>query len=466
MNTHPHSPSFVNGRVAFWYRDQPVTVRRPPLDADTSVDVAIVGGGYTGLWSAYYLKRAQPDLRVVVLEAEFAGYGASGRNGGWLRAEPPGQLRRYAKTHGWLAAVALQQEMFRSVDEVIAVARAEGIDAEIVKHGMLHIATNPAQHARLRQLTRDLRRQGWGEDDLVDLSLREVVDRILVPGVRGAQFSPHGARLQPAKLVRGLAAAVERLGVTIHEDTRVEQILPRRAVTGRGTVHAQYVLLAVEGFTAGLPGHHRDLLPMNSSMIVTEPLPPDAWREIGWAGAELLGDVAHSFAYLQRTPDGRIVVGGRGIPYRFGSRTDNDGSTDRRTRHQLHTQLVRYFPAAAQVPIAHTWSGVLGVPRDWTAGVSVDQETGLCRAGGYVGHGVTSTNLAGRTVADLILRRDTPLVRLPWVDRPVRRWEPEPLRWIGARSLYAAYRAADRAEHVGGPRTSRLARAADLISGR
>lgn len=429
------------------------------------MDVAVVGGGYTGLWTAYYLKKAQPDLRIAVLEKEFAGFGASGRNGGWLSAEPPGQLRRYARAHGWPAAVAMQQEMFRSVDEVIAACAAEGIEADIQKDGLLHVATNEAQARRMLGRVTDLRRDGWGADDLQVLDADALSERVRIADAKAALWSPHCARIQPAKLVRGLAAAVERLGVPIYENTQVTQIRPQEAVTEHGTVRATYVVRALEGFTASVESP-RLWLPMNSSMLVTAPLPDSAWQEVGWRGAELIGDEAHSFSYIQRTADGRIAIGGRGIPYRYGSRWDEGGETRKATLRQLTRILHQHFPATREVPIEHTWSGVLGVPRDWCAAVDLDRRSGLAWAGGYVGHGVTATNLAGRTLRDLILGGDTTLTRLPWVGRRVRRWEPEPLRWLGVRGLYVAYRAADRQENSGGAATSPIARAADIVSGR
>ncbi|AXI77396.1 NAD(P)/FAD-dependent oxidoreductase [Peterkaempfera bronchialis] len=460
------SPTFVNGDVSFWYREGGLPARRPALPGDLDVDVALVGGGLTGLWTAYYLKQAQPDLRIAVLEKEFAGFGASGRNGGWLSAEPPGQMHRYAKAHGWPAAVAMQREMFSSVDEVIRVAAAEGIEADIRKDGLLHVATNAAQQQRLRDRLPSLRAEGWGEDDLVELDADQLAERVRVAGARSAQWSPHCARIQPAKLVRGLADVVERMGVAIYEGTEVTEIRPGEAVTRLGTVRATNVIRALEGFTAGLRGSHRDWLPMNSSMIVTEPLEQSVWDEIGWRGAELIGDEANSYCYIQRTTDGRIAIGGRGIPYMYGSHVDQRGETRTATQLQLQAILRQHFPATRNTAIDHTWSGVLGVPRDWCATVHLDQRTGLGWAGGYVGHGVTTTNLAGRTLRDLILRQDTDLVRLPWVGRRVRGWEPEPLRWLGVRSLYVAYRAADRHENSGLARTSAIARLANVISGR
>jgi len=464
--TEPLTRDFTDGEVSFWHRQIGMPTARPALPGDRSFDVVIVGAGYTGLWTAYYLKKAQPDLRIAVLEARFAGFGASGRNGGWLSAEPPGQLRRYAAVHGWPAAIGFQKTMFGAVDEVIDVAAAEGIDAEVQKSGLLHVATNEPQEKRLREHLAHLRHAGWGAEDLVELDATELSDRVRIAGARSAQFSPHAARIQPAKLAAGLADVVTRLGVQIFENTLVTEIRPGAAVTEHGTARAEHVIRATEGFTADLKGDHRKLLPMNSSMIVTEPLPDDVWAQIGWQSGELVGDGAHSFCYMQRTPDGRVVIGGRGIPYRFGSGIDSRGETHPTTRKQLREVLRQYFPAAGDAALDHAWSGVLGVPRDWCASVHVDPSTGVGWAGGYVGHGVTGTNLAARTLRDLILKRDTELTALPWVDRRVRGWEPEPFRWVGVRSLYVAYRAADRREFGGARGTSAIARVANRISGR
>ena len=464
--------SFVNGEVSFWYRQAGLPSPRPPLPGPRSYDVCVVGGGFTGLWTAYYLKRARPSLRVAVLEKEFAGFGASGRNGGWLTAELAGSAERYARDRGRDAVVAQQRAMVASVDEVIRVAAAEGIAADIVKSGVLNVATNPAQRRRLHAELAWARDWGFSEADLRLLPESEREDRLRVAGALDATYSPHCARVQPARLVRGLAAVVSSLGVDVFEGTTVTAIRPRsgtrpaEAVTAAGAVSAEYVIRATEGFTAGLAGQRRQWLPMNSSMIVTAPLPPSAWSRIGWEGCELLGDHAHAYIYAQRTADGRIAIGGRGVPYRYGSSWDRRGATQPKTVTALRAMLARLFPAAAETPIEHAWCGVLGVPRDWCSTAHVDHETGLGWAGGYVGTGVATTNLAGRTLRDLILREDTDLTRLPWVDREVRRWEPEPLRWAGVQLIYALYRTADRRESRGTSRTSAYARLADLVSGR
>ncbi|WP_105974783.1 NAD(P)/FAD-dependent oxidoreductase [Streptomyces geranii] len=471
----------VNGRVSFWYAGDGLPVPRASLDGDATADVVIVGGGYTGLWTAYYLKKAAPSLRIVVLEKEFCGYGASGRNGGWLYNGVAGR-ERYARVHGHEAAVRLQRAMNATVGEVVRAAGAEGIDADIHQGGVLEVARTPAQLARLRDF--HAVELSYGEDDRELYGAEEAAERVRVAGALGASWTPHGARVHPVKLVRGLAAVVEALGVVVRERTPVTEIRARHAVTPYGTVRAPYVLRCTEGFTASLKGQRRTWLPMNSSMIATEPLTDAQWAEVGWAGREALGDMAHAYMYAQRTADGRIALGGRGVPYRFGSRTDNDGRTQAATVEALREILVRFFPSLGGVRVAHAWSGVLGVPRDWCASVTLDRATGLGWAGGYVGSGVATANLAARTLRDLVLLDSgdsgdseqggpvgvggrTELTDLPWVGHRVRKWEPEPLRWVGVRGMYATYRAADRRESAGGgERASRLARVADRVAGR
>lgn len=453
-----------NGDVSFWWQQVGLPDPRPALPGDTDADVCIVGAGYTGLWTAYYLTQLQPDLRVVVLESRFAGFGASGRNGGWLTNSVTGGREQYAASHGRDAAIAQQRAMNAAVREVVDVAAREGIDAGIHLGGELNVARTPAQLARLRAAA--AAEQEWPDTDVELLDAAALRERIRVADAVGGMWHPHCARLQPARLAHGLARAVERSGAVIHEDTHVEEITPGAAQTAHGTVRASYVIRATEGFTATLRGEHRTWLPMNSSLIVTAPLPAAAWEAIGWDGRETLGDLAHAYMYAQRTADDRIAFGGRGVPYRFGSRVDTDGATQERTIADLTDLLRRFFPAAAEVPVEHAWSGVLGVPRDWSATVGLDPATGLGWAGGYVGTGVTATNLAGRTLADLVLGRDTERTRLPWVGHRARRWEVEPLRWVAVQALYAAYRAADRSEARGRVTTSPLARVADRVSGR
>ncbi|MGW0392295.1 NAD(P)/FAD-dependent oxidoreductase [Streptomyces sp. NPDC003042] len=456
----------INGGISFWYATDTTGPPPPraPLTGDATADVVIVGGGYTGLWTAYYLKRSAPDLRVTVLEQKFCGYGASGRNGGWLYNGIAGR-DRYAALHGHRAALRLQQAMNDTVTEVIDTAAKEGIDADVHRGGVLEVARTPAQLSRLKAFhTAEL---GFGESDREFYDAPATRARIAIADAVGSSWTPRGARIHPLKLVKGLAAACERLGVVIHESTPVTEVAPRRALTPYGTVRAPYVLRCTEGFTAALKGHKRTWLPMNSSMIATAPLSPETWAALGWSGHEVVGDMAHAYMYAQRTADDRIAIGGRGIPYRFGSRTDHDGRTQPATIAALTTLLTSFFPQLTGTEITHAWSGVLGVPRDWCATVTLDRTTGLGWAGGYVGSGVATANLAARTLCDLVLENDTELTTLPWVDHRVRRWEPEPFRWLGVQALYAAYREADRRETATHrPTTTPLARLANRISGR
>ena len=456
-----------NGGISFWYRQTGTAPPRPPLDGDRQADVCIVGGGFTGLWTAYYLKRGRPELDVVVLEREFAGFGASGRNGGWLSDHFAGSREAMARSHGREAVISLQREMQSTVDEVLGVCAAEGIDADLIKPGVLQVARSPAQEARLHERLAADRRWDQGPEDVVALTASELERRLHVSGARAALWSPHCARVQPARLVTGLAAAVERLGVPIHEDTAVCAIEPGVARTDRGDVRAPIVLSCLEGFTASIASQRRAVLPLNSAIVVTDPLGADRWDQIGWRDAELLGDGAHAYMYAQRTADGRIALGGRGVPYRYGSRTDRWGITQRRTIEQLVQILHAMFPATVDVAIDQAWCGVLGVPRDWAPAVALDPSTGIGFAGGYVGSGVAATNLAGRIMRDLVLGRETALTALPWVHGRSRRWEPEPLRWLGAHLVYGLYRSADRRESAGSEATtSPLARLADVVSGR
>ena len=428
-------------------------------------DVCIVGAGFTGLWTAYELRRADPNLEVVVLEAEHVGFGASGRNGGWVFGKLSGSSDAWRKRGGPEGPRAMARAIQETVAEIAAVVVREGIECDWKRGGTLKVAQNKTQMARLRAgVLAELEEIG-DEASWQVLEADELEARVAVQAAVGGCFSPFCARAQPARLVLGLAGAVERAGAVIYESTPVTAISPGAASSDEGEVRARHVIRAIEGYTANLPGHHRMLLPLNSAMIVTEPIPAELWQQIRWDGAETLLDGSHAYTYSQRTADGRIAIGGRGVPYRFGSRTDREGPVPGSTVTELHDRLLSLFPSLSEVPIAHAWHGVLGVSRDWCPTVGLDRSTGLGYAGGYAGEGVAASNLAARTLRDLVLGRDTELTRLPWVGSRARDWEPEPFRFIGARSIYSLYRLADRSE-LTRDRPSPLARLADLVSGR
>lgn len=447
-------------RRSLWLDQLPEPlVPRPRLDGDTAVDVCVIGAGLTGLWTAYYLSVLEPSLRVAVIEREIAGFGASGRNGGWVSGGMAGDPRVYERQHGHDAVVRAQRSTYAAVDEIGRVLASERVECGWRKGGQLAIATTPAQLERLHAMIEKRRRLGDSEEDMRLLQPREVEDRLRAPGVLAGAYSPHCARVDPARLTRGLAAAVERRGVTIYEQTAARTIEPGRVVTEHGVVRADHVLRCTEAFTVEQAGQHRRYLPLYSLMVATEPLPSSAWAEIGWSGGETVSDVAHLFFYAQRTPDDRIAIGGRGAPYALGSPIDATREQDASVRGRLQRTIARYFPSAADARISHHWGGALAVPRDWCMSVKHDPATGVGEAGGYSGHGVAATNLAGRTLADLVLRRATDLTTLPWVGHRGRSWEPEPLRFLASRAIIGIMGSSDRAEE----RLSRTARRMRLI---
>jgi glycine/D-amino acid oxidase-like deaminating enzyme len=423
---------------------------RAALPDNMTVDVAIVGAGFTGLWTAHHLLRHDPTLRVVIIEREIAGWGASGRNGGWCSALFPVPWSRVAREYGADAARRMERALQHSVDDVGGWCRDHDVDAEYVKGGTLSLARGPAQVARLRD-TGVAHGGTW-------LNAEQAHDRIAATGVDGAIFSRHCAALNPGRLVRGLARVVESQGATIYESTPATAVHPGRVVTPLGTVRADVIVRATEGYTADLPATHRLLAPVWSLIIATEPLSDATWNEIGWRDRETLNDERHLIIYAQRTADGRVVFGGRGAPYRFGSHTTGAAGHDETylgLEHALHEML----PQTIGAQITNRWGGVIGVPRDFMPSVTLDRKSGIGWAGGYVGDGVACTALAGRTLADLILERDTDRTRLPWVGHRWRRWEPEPFRWLGVRGMTALMASADRAE----ARTGKPARRAALL---
>ncbi|MGZ4766857.1 MAG: NAD(P)/FAD-dependent oxidoreductase [Ilumatobacteraceae bacterium] len=435
--------------VSFWLDSLPADHNfstRQRLPADIAVDVAIVGAGYTGLWTAYYLQRVDPKLRIAIVEAEFAGFGASGRNGGWLSALLPMSFEAMAANHGRDRAIALQRTMFDAVDEVARVTTDEGIDCHLAKGGYLNMTRTQPQVRRVHEQLAYYRSWGFGEDDYRWLSAEEASARLRMTKSLGAGYTPHCAAIHPARLVRGLAETVERAGATIYEQTRVIELGDRLVRCETGTITADVVVRATEGFTARLPGHRRTVAPIYSLMIATEPLPTSFFDEVGWAERETFNDDRRLIIYGQRTADNRIAFGGRGAPYHFASTIKPEFDRHAAVQDSLRALLGEMFPALGDAKVTHRWGGPIGAPRDWFCSVGFDQATGHAWAGGYVGDGVTTTNLAGRTLADLILRRDTDLVSLPWVNHHSRKWEPEPLRWLGINAMLRLPIGADRYE--------------------
>jgi glycine/D-amino acid oxidase-like deaminating enzyme len=441
-------------RLSLWWDGLPGRIGvRAPLPGDTDVDVAVVGGGFTGLWTAFYLAEADPTLRIAVIERDVAGFGASGRNGGWCSALFAVSEDRMNQVAGPGAGAAVRRAMEATVAEVGRVVASEPIDCGFAPGGTVSLARTVAQWQRAREEVDAARRRGIDEDSLRLLSAAEASKVVGATDVQGGTYTPHCAAVDPARLVRGLADAVERRGVAIYEQTAVRAIRPGSVDTSRGTVKAATVVRATEGYTRTLQGEVRTLVPVYSLMIATEPLSDDFWAEAGLSRRETFSDHRHLIIYGQRTADGRLAFGGRGAPYHLGSAIHPSFDRAEGVHQALHATLIKLFPGLADAAITHRWGGPLGITRDWFPSVGLDRVTGEAWAGGYVGDGVSTTNLAGRTLCDLILRRHTELTALPWVGHRSRRWEPEPLRYLGINAGLWLAASADRAEERSGRAT-------------
>ncbi|HVB91073.1 MAG TPA: FAD-dependent oxidoreductase [Acidimicrobiales bacterium] len=450
-------------RLSLWWDAIPDPLPpRPALVRDLQVDVCVVGAGFTGLWTALALAEADPALRIAVLEKEVAGFGASGRNGGWCSALFATSDSALARLHGLAPMRAMRRAMQETVDIVGRTSAAEGIDCHYAKGGSIDLVRHEAQRPRAMAEIDVARAHGFCEDDVRWLTATEAREVIGVEDVLGATFTPHCAVVQPALLARGLADAVERRGVAVYEHTEVTAIMPGSAgsspvvrTTG-GTVTAEVVVRATEAWTPRLPGHERALVPVYSLMVATEPLGEDFWAAAGLPERTTFADYRHMIIYGQRTADGRIAFGGRGAPYHFASKVRPSFDTEPAVHALLRQTLTELFPALGSARFTHAWGGPLGIPRDWHSSVGLDRVRGLAWAGGYVGDGVATTNLAGRTLADLITGADTGLTRLPWVGHVSPDWEPEPFRWLGVNAGLWTMKLADRTEERKG-RPSRLA---------
>jgi glycine/D-amino acid oxidase-like deaminating enzyme len=430
--------------LSFWHEtvDDDLTPR-PPLIGDATVDVAIIGGGLTGLWTAYYLNRAEPGLRIAILEKEIAGFGASGRNGGWCSALFPKSTASLARSHGREAALAMRSAMIATVDEVGRVTAAEGIDCDYLLGGTIAFARSRVQRAAAEAEVGEAKSFGVDNLEFLDTSSVHGAARAI-----GAAFDPACARIHPAKLVRGLARLIEQRGVAIFEQTTVLHYSPNSVRTETGEIRAEFVVSALEGYGATLAQTHRKVLPLYSLMIATEPLDDETWEQIGIRHGQTFTDYRHLLIYGQRTADNRFAFGGRGARYHWGSAIKEEYDRVPRVFDRLRSAIVDLFPAAKDIVVSHSWGGPIGVPRDWHASVDFDRSTGIGSAGGYVGDGLSTTNLAGRTLADLITGTNSSLTQLPWVNHRSRSWELEPLRFVGANAGMLAMQFADVEERV------------------
>ncbi|MEY3681364.1 MAG: hypothetical protein RL547_1977 [Actinomycetota bacterium] len=405
-------------------------------------DVAIVGGGLSGLWLAYWLNRRRPELQVLILEAERVGFGASGRNGGWLSALLPVSLTSLSKMIGIDDTIRMQTIMFEAVRDVGSICATEGIQCDYALGGTLSFVRTEAQHERALRDLADYADFGFAEHARM---LDEARTRERVSQTCESVFRPDCATIHPRRLVDGLATVLRERGVTIVEKCRVRRFESGLVSTDAGDVRCQYVIDCREAY--GARASRRRVVPIHSLMIATEPLDETTWSRIGLAGRETFTDHRHLLIYGQRTADGRIAFGGRGVGYHYGSRVDPSHDLHAGVHGDLRDSLVELFPDLADSRITHRWGGALAAPRDWTWTVVLDPISRVGHLGGYTGDGVTSTFVAARAMAEVISDGTTDL---PLFGHRSRRWEPEPFRWIGVNAMNLLAGLVDRKEAQGG----------------
>jgi glycine/D-amino acid oxidase-like deaminating enzyme len=438
---------------SLWWSQIDATSPRHSLRGDVDVDVAIIGGGYTGLWTARELLRRDRHLRVAIVEARVCGFGASGRNGGWVSALFPASATSVIHEFGLDAYTHQRRLLQDAVTSLGQAARADGIDCDFSHGGTLSFARSEVQEVRGQHYVASAAEHGVGPEDLRWLEGEDLKVHGWVHDARGAAYSPHCARIQPARLARGLADAAENHGAQIYENTTVTRIIPGDAsrrpqiLTAHGTLRADYVVRATEGFTPTMAHQRRSVVPLYSLMIATEPLSDAWWQDYGFGRFPTFNDERHLLIYGQRTADNRLAFGGRGSPYHFGSTVEPRYDDNTAVFAQLTHSLRELFPTL-QAEVTHRWGGPLAMSRNKFPSVTVDHDSGLAAAGGYTGDGVTLSYVCANALADLIVAPDeeTPFSSLPFVQTPARYWEIEPLRWLGINAGIALATYADHHE--------------------
>ncbi len=434
--------------LSFWHDSLPESLEPTLPSRNRHFDVVIMGAGFTGLWTAVYLLRLEPSLRVAVIEKEIAGFGASGRNGGWCSALFPWSAEVLNEKFGLEAAKALREAMVSTVDEIGAIVTELNIDCDYQKAGTFNLIRSEAQRekalAELKQASK------YGVDNL---QLLESGNAPKATKSLGAVYDPACASIHPAKLVRGLSKSFIAFGGELFEKTEVRSFGPGRVETSRGVFTGEYVVDALEGYRPTIKGGKRKSLPLYSLMISTEPIPAAVLDDLAIPAGATFADFRNLIIYGQRTKDNRIAFGGRGAPYHFGSRIKAEYDLAPRIHSHLETELKAMFPQLANYKITHRWGGALGVARDWMASVQLDPVSKLAQAGGYVGDGVGTSHLFGKTLAHLILGRRSIETELCFVNHVSPNWEIEPLRFIAARGAMIAAAIADQVEGTTGRRS-------------
>jgi glycine/D-amino acid oxidase-like deaminating enzyme len=416
------------------------SAERESLKKTEEIDVAIIGAGFTGLWSAYHLLSNNPDLKIAIIEKERVGFGASGRNGGWVSALYPSGI----------GADEVTPHLVQSINEIGVFASKYAPDANFRKGGTVTFARNKGQ---LKRLKNDI-----GSATFLDES--ETEGKVKVNGALGSLFTPDCATIHPGRFVRDLANHVEQLGVRIYEKSPALRKTDHKVSTPSGALIASSVISATEAFAKG----SRERIPLYSLMVATEPINEKIWDQIGLSNGESFAEASHLVTYGQRTGDNRLAVGGRGAPYLFGSLMRSAAENNSRIHDQIIAMVRAWFPPLVDTQFTHRWGGAVSVTRDWQPFANFNRANGQAKAGGYVGDGVTLSYLAAKTLADLILEKDSDITKLPFVNHTPPLWEPEPLRWLGVNSVVKLIGLADH-EEAATNQPSLIAKALSKVTG-
>lgn len=427
---------------SFWLATYGPYTPNPPVRGDLKVDVAIIGGGFTGLATALHLRQDNPGMRVAVLEAEVIGFGASGRNGGFSMTLFGLEPAVTKALFGQQRTVEAHRYMERAVDHVDALIREYAIQSDYWFPGFLRAATTPGYVKRIQHDLEILAGMGITGIEWIDADrIRAEADS---PLFLGGWWEPRSGLLNPAKQVRELKRVATQLGAEVYEGTPVTEI--RRGPlfslkTPGGTVTAEKIVFATNAYSHLIPQLRAKQVPAFTRMVVTEPLTPEQLGAIGWKNRQGIEDARNLVHYFRLTLDNRLAMGGSDVGISFGRDMDRDLSP--RTFDDLERDVKRFFPVLSGVTFTHRWGGPVSVPVDMAPAIGQIGDRRALYSLGCVGHGVSMTHLNGKTLADLVCERKTDLTEVWFVDRRTLPWPPEPLRWVASHAIRGYLRAED-----------------------
>lgn len=420
---------------SLWQGKQNITYRKS-ISKNDSFDVVIIGAGFSGLWSAFHLKQFQPNLKIAILEKEYVGFGASGRNGGWASAEYPTSSNRLIKENGLESYKNLRTAITKSIDEIGEIAKSNNWQIDYAKGGALVFARGNAQLSRISKEIDE-------EHQLLNKS--QTTDLLNIPSALGSVFTPHCAALNPFKLVRALADHLEKLGVMIYEQSSVSEIRDKQVEVNGFNVNCTFSIRATEAFTPRKWMGNRQI-PIYSLMVATEPLSNEVVKEIRNTQRATFQEACHLITYAQITGDNRLALGGRGVRYKLFSRLSERSEIDNRMHSALEKRARSWFPQITDAKFEYRWGGAVALTRRWQAYLNFDQATGRAEIGGYVGDGVTLSYLVAKTLAEKMSNIKT--ANLPFIDQGIGRWEPEPIRYLAVNAGFKATVLADYEEKI------------------